>query len=140
MRFSVSLPLLRDLSSADPFRETFELARLAEEAGFDTATIGHHHFMPGNMADPLTFLAAVAARLGDAWLCGPVQSLAKAQSCLDRYRASGGDAWILRRYAWVAPTRAEVEDDVLPAYVDGLLEHWRESVEDDAERELFARL
>src|SRR4051812_39055607 len=62
VRFSLSLPLLRDLSSADPFAETFALARIAEEVGFDTATIGHHHFMPGNMADPLTFLTAVAAR------------------------------------------------------------------------------
>ncbi len=211
MRFSVSLPLLCDLSAPDPLAETFALALLAEEVGFDTATIGHHHFMPGNLADPLTFLAAVAARtstlrvgtgifqlpihhpvrvaeqvatidqlsggrvslgvglgwwpleyevhgstfkergarmeealrilklvwteentafdgrfwsfpeltvhprpvqrphpplwvagvadaavdraarLGDAWLCGPVQSLAKAQSCLARYRAAGGD-------------------------------------------------
>lgn len=62
MRFSLSLPLLKDLSALDPFRETYELALLAEEHGFDTVTIGHHHFMPGNMADPLTFLAAVAAR------------------------------------------------------------------------------
>src|SRR4051795_2646119 len=62
VRFSLSLPLLRDLSSSDPFAETFALARIAEEEGFDTATIGHHHFMPGNMADPLTFLMAVAAR------------------------------------------------------------------------------
>ena len=62
MRFSLSLPLLKDLSAPDPFRQTFELAVVAEEAGFDTVTIGHHHFMAGNMADPLTFLAAVAAR------------------------------------------------------------------------------
>ena len=62
MKFSLSLPLLKDLDSTDPFRETFELALLAEEHGFDTVTIGHHHFMPGNMSDPLTFLAAVAAR------------------------------------------------------------------------------
>lgn len=62
MKFSLSLPLLKDLSSRDPFRETFELAVIAEECGFDTVTIGHHHFMPGNMSDPLTFLAAVAAR------------------------------------------------------------------------------
>jgi probable F420-dependent oxidoreductase len=62
VRFSLSLPLLRDLTSPDPFGETFELARIAEAEGFDTATIGHHHFMPGNMADPLTFLTAVAAR------------------------------------------------------------------------------
>lgn len=260
MRFSLSLPLLRDPSSRDPYRETFELARVAEDVGFDTATIGHHHFLPGNLSDPLTFLAAVAvrtdrlrvgtgifqlpihnpvrvaeqvamidqlsagrvslgvglgwwpleyqvhgsdfrqrgarmeealrilrlvwteaevsydgrfwsfpaltvhprpvqqphpplwvagvadtaveraARLGDAWLCGPVQSLAKAQSCLDVYRAAGGEDWILRRYAWVAPTRAQVEDEVLPRYVGGLLEHWRESVEDEAEQALFARL
>ena len=62
MKFSLSLPLLKDFSSPDPFRETFDLARIAEESGFDTVTIGHHHFMPGNLSDPLTFLAAVAAR------------------------------------------------------------------------------
>jgi len=62
VRFSLSLPLLRDPSARDPFRATYELARLAEEQGFDTATIGHHHFMQGNLADPLTFLATVAAR------------------------------------------------------------------------------
>ncbi len=260
MRFSLSLPLLRDPSSTDPFAATFELARIAEEAGFDTATIGHHHFMPGNLSDPLTFLAAVAARtsvlrvgtgifqlpahnpvrvaeqvatidqlsggrvslgvglgwwpleyevfgsrfrergarmeealqilrlvwtqeatsfegrfwsfpeltvhprpvqrphpplwvagvadaaveraarLGDAWLCGPVQSLAKAESCLAAYHRAGGRSWVLRRYAWLGSSRQEVEEDVLPAYVGGLLEHWRESVEDDAERELFARI
>jgi probable F420-dependent oxidoreductase len=260
VRFSLSLPVLRDPSSPDPFAETFALARIAEEAGFDTATIGHHHFMPGNLSDPLTFLAAVAARtstlrvgsgifqlpahhpvrvaeqvatidqlsggrvslgvglgwwpleyevfgskfnergarmeealrilklvwtaeqasfsgrfwsfpelsvhprpvqqphpplwvagvadaavdraarLGDAWLCGPVQSLPKAASCLARYRTAGGHAWVLRRYAWLGKSRREVEEDILPAYVGGLLQHWRESVEDDEERELVARI
>lgn len=62
MKFSLSLPLLKDLGAPDPFRETFDLAVIAEECGFDTVTVGHHHFMPGNMSDPLTFLAAVAAR------------------------------------------------------------------------------
>jgi probable F420-dependent oxidoreductase len=62
VKFSLSLPLLRDLDSRDPFAETFELARIAEECGYDTVTIGHHHFMLGNLSDPLTFLAAVAAR------------------------------------------------------------------------------
>ena len=62
MKFSLSLPLLKDFSAPDPFRETFELAQIAEQSGFDTVTIGHHHFMPGNMSDPLTFLAALAAR------------------------------------------------------------------------------
>lgn len=265
MKFSLSLPLLKDLSAPDPFRETFDLAVLAEECGFDTVTIGHHHFMPGNMADPLTFLAAVAARtstirvgtgifqlpvhnpvrvaeqvatidqlsggrislgvglgwwpleyevhgsdfrqrgarmeealrilklvwaeedtsydgrfwsfpeltvhprpvqdphpplwvagvadaavdraarLGDAWLCGPVQSLTKALSCLDVYRASCAAAgttpdWVLRRYAWVGSDRDQVMGEVLPEYVGGLMEHWRESVEDDEEKALFGRI
>ena len=265
MKFSLSLPILRDPGARDPYRETFELAVIAEEAGFDTATIGHHHFMPGNLSDPLTLLAAVAARtstlrvgtgifqlpihhpvrvaeqvatidelsggrvslgvglgwwpleyqvhgsdfrqrgarmeealeilrlvwtteqvayegrfhsfpeltvyprpvqsphpplwvagvadaavdraarLGDAWLCGPVQSLGRAVECLTRYRsarvATGRPAdWILRRYAWLAADRREVEDVVLPHYVNGLVEHWRESVEEDEERALFARM
>ena len=50
------------MSARDPYRQTYDLALLAEECGYDTATIGHHHFMPGNLADPLTFLATVAAR------------------------------------------------------------------------------
>ena len=265
MKFSLSLPVLRDETISDPFAQTFELAQEAEQAGFDTATIGHHHFMPGNMADPLTFLAAVAvrtstlrvgtgifqlavhnpvrvaeqvatidqlsagrislgvglgwwpleygvhgsefrkrgarleealtilrlvwgnehtsfdgefysfpeltvhprpvqqpgpplwvagvadvaveraARLGDEWLCGPVQSIAKAQSCLEVYRtacvkAERSPDWILRRYAWLGSDGKQVREEVLPAYVGGLMEHWRESVEDDAEKELFARI
>jgi probable F420-dependent oxidoreductase len=265
VKFSFSLPILRDLTQRDPYRQTFELARIAEEAGFDTATTGHHHFMYGNMSDPLTFLATVAvrtdtlrvgtgifqlpihnpvrvaeqvatideisggrislgvglgwwdleyrvhgsnirqrgarmeecleilrlvwgqehtsfsgrfyefpeltvyprpvqrpsiplwvagvadaavdraARLGDAWMCGPVQSIGKAKSCLDVYRArctelGKPDDWILRRYAWVAPDRRTVEEDVLPNYVAGLVEHWRESVEEEEEKELFRRM
>lgn len=265
MRFSFSLPVLRDASSRDPFHQTYELASIAEAAGFDTATIGHHHFMPGNQSDPLTFMATVAARtdvlrvgtgifqlpahnpirvaeqvatidqisggrvslgvgmgwwpveyqvhgsvftqrgarmeealqvlrlvweqehvtwhgqfhqfedltvyprpvqsphppiwvagvadaavdraarLGDAWLWGPVQSLSTGQRCLDRYRASAAvagrpAAWILRRYAWLGTDRRHVERDVLPAYVGGLMQHWRESAEDAEELALFARI
>lgn len=86
-----------------------------------------------------------AARLGDAWLCGPVQSLAKAKSCLSVYRpvrerAGQPDDWILRRYTWVAPDGQQVRDEVLPGYVDGLLEHWRESAEDEVEKDLFKRI
>lgn len=62
MKFSVTIPALRDPGAKDPFSQTFELARIAEESGFDTATIGHHHFLPGNQSDPLTFLTAVAVR------------------------------------------------------------------------------
>jgi probable F420-dependent oxidoreductase len=265
MKFSLSLPVFREASHRDPFWESFELARIAEEAGFDTVTIGHHHFMPGNQSDPLTFMMAVAARtstlrvgtgifqlpihdplrvaeqvatidqisggrvslgvgsgwwplefeahgsnfrqrgarmeealqilklvwteentsfegrfyrfpeltmhprpvqrphpplwvagvadvaidraarLADAWLWGPVQSLGKGQACLSLYRRGCAEQgkpadWILRRYAWIAPTRREVEDDVLPGYVDGLMEHWRESAEDEEEKSLFARI
>jgi probable F420-dependent oxidoreductase len=264
MRFSVSLPVLREAGHAQPYHRTFALARIAEEAGFDTATVGHHHFMAGNMSDPLTLLAAVAARtdtlrvgtgifqlpvhhplrvaeqvatideisggrvslgvglgwwpleyqahgsdfrsrgarmeealeilrlvwsrenvsyqgrfhsfpeltvhprpvqeriplwvagvadaaveraarLGDAWLCGPVQSLGKALECLEVYRtacvthAKPAD-WVLRRYAWLGTDRRAVAEQVLPAYVDGLLAHWRESAEDDAEKDLIRRL
>lgn len=86
-----------------------------------------------------------AARLADAWLWGPVQSLSKGQACLSLYRKGCAEQdkpadWILRRYAWIAPTRREVEDDVLPGYVDGLMEHWRESAEDEEEKSLFARI
>jgi probable F420-dependent oxidoreductase len=265
MRFSTSLPMLRQPDEPDPFQQSFELARIAEEAGFDTITLGHHHFMPGNASDPLTFLAAVAARtdrvrigtgifqlaihnpvrvaeqvasidqlsggrislgvgtgwwpleyqvhgsdyrergarmeealqilrlvwtreetafegrfwsfpeltvhprpvqqphppiwvagvvdaaveraarLGDAWLCGPVQSLAKTKACLEVYRRACNrearkPSWILRRFAWLGEDREQVARDVLPRYVAGLLEHWRESVKDAEERELFARI
>lgn len=265
MRFSMSLPILRDPSSRDRFGATFELAQLAEQVGFDTVTVGHHHFMPGNLADPLTFLAAVAARtsrirvgtgifqlpihhpvrvaeqvalldelsggrvslgvgsgwwpleyevhgsefrergrrmerslvllrqlwteravssdgpfwsfpevtvhprpvqvphpplwvagvaeaaidraarLGDAWLCGPVQSLAVAERCLAVYRAAcererREPEWILRRFAWIGRDGDEIADRVLPTYVDGLIDHWRESAEDEAERALLERL
>lgn len=265
MQFSISLPVWRDAGHRDPFHETFALATIAEESGFDTATIGHHHFLPGNQSDPLTFMTAVAARtstlrvgtgifqlpihnpvrvaeqvatidqisggrvslgvgsgwwnleydvhgsnfrqrgarmeealtimrlvwqnehtsfegrfwsfpeltvyprpvqqpnpplwvagvadvaveraarLGDAWLCGPVQSITRANTCLDIYRAACAAHakpadWILRRYAWVGTDKREIEDDILPRYVGGLMEHWRESAEDDEEKALFARI
>lgn len=265
MRFSLSLPTIRHPERPDPFEETWALARLAEENGFDTATIGHHHFMPGNQSDPLTFMAAVAARtttlrvgtgifllpvhnpvrvaeqvatidqisggrvslgvgtgwwpleyevqgssyrergarmeealeilrlvwtqedtaydgrfwsfpeltvhprvvqaphpplwvagvvdaaveraarLGDAWLCGPVQSLGKAKRCLEVYRKAcerqaRRPDWILRRFAWIGTDRREIEEEILPRYMEGLLVHWRESAEDDVEKQLFERL
>ena len=62
MRFSLSLPALRDPGHAQPFHESYALARLAESFGFDTATVGHHHFMPGNASDPITWMTAVAAQ------------------------------------------------------------------------------
>jgi probable F420-dependent oxidoreductase len=60
MRFSLMAPVWRDLSDSKPFRQTFELVRIADALGYDTVTQGHHHFMMGNLSDPLTYLAALA--------------------------------------------------------------------------------
>ncbi|MCH2173451.1 LLM class flavin-dependent oxidoreductase, partial [Myxococcota bacterium] len=86
-----------------------------------------------------------AARLGDGWLCGPVQSLGKAKRCLEIYRTACHAQkrpvnWILRRFAWIGTDRQKIVDEILPRYVQGLLEHWRESAEEDEERHLFARI
>ncbi len=86
-----------------------------------------------------------AARLGDGWICGPVQSLTQAQTSLAAYRAArarygGRPDWVLRRYAWIGTDRRHIEDTVLPGYVGELLGHWREAAEGDEERALFARL
>jgi alkanesulfonate monooxygenase SsuD/methylene tetrahydromethanopterin reductase-like flavin-dependent oxidoreductase (luciferase family) len=110
------------------------------------------HPRPVQQPHPPLWVAGVAdaavdraARLGDAWICGPVQSLTKAQSCLDVYRDACARVdrrpeWVLRRYAWIGSDRRQVLDEVLPAYVDGLMVHWRESAEDAEELELFARI
>lgn len=265
LQFSCSLPVLRDRSRPDPYRAMTDLARVAEESGFTTVTVGHHHFMAENLSDPLTVLAAVAARTervrvgtgifqlpvhdplrvaeqvatvdelsggrvslgvglgwwpteyeahgsvfaergarmdealevlrlvwsgeptafdgrfyrfpevtvqprpvqrphpplwvagvadpavrraarrGDAWIAGPVQSLAAVQSCLGVYRAECAvqgrpPEWILRRYAWVGTDGEHVRRQILPRYVEGLMAHWRESVEEPAERALFDRI
>jgi probable F420-dependent oxidoreductase len=86
-----------------------------------------------------------AARLGDAWLCGPVQSISRAKRCLEVYRSATRrlgrrDDWILRRFTWIGTDRRKIMEEVLPRYVEGLLVHWRESAEDPEEKALFARL
>jgi len=86
-----------------------------------------------------------AARLGDAWLWGPVQSLSAGLRCLDIYRPACQALdkpadFVLRRYAWLGADDEQVRTEVLPRYVDGLMAHWRESVEEDEEKELFARI
>lgn len=136
--------------------EILKLVWTTEDAAFD----GRFHRFPEltvhprpvQRPHPPLWVAGVAdaaveraARLGDAWICGPVQSLAKARSCLDVYRAACDEAgkegdWVLRRYAWVEPDGDAVRRDVLPRYVDGLMAHWRESAEDPEELELFARI
>ena len=265
MRFSLMAPVWRDLTDPQPFRQTFELVRIAEEEGYDTVTQGHHHFMMGNLSDPLTYLAALtgitatirfsttvfllpfhnplrvaeqvamidqlsggragigvgtgwnrleyqaygvpfeergprmeealrvmrllwteekvtfegrfnnfpeltlyprpiqkpnppiwvaggakvaidrAARLGDAWLCGPVESFNRImamksfydEKCLALARTPD---WVLRRYVWIAPEAVTIERDILPAYIEGLLGHWRESTTDPENIEIIRRI
>lgn len=62
VRFSLSVVPFCDPSDAQPYRRTFELCARAEELGFDTVMVGHHHFMAGQISDPFTLLAAIAAR------------------------------------------------------------------------------
>jgi probable F420-dependent oxidoreductase len=265
MKVSLSLPQIVDRSHRDPYWQSWELAKVADELGFDTVTVGQHHFVAGNLPDPVVWLAALsghtervrlgtgivllavhdpvrvaeqvamldlisggravlgvgtgwneleyqafhsdihrrgaridealrllvhlwtteeepwhgeffevpaltvhprvvqqphpplmvagvadvaverAARLGDGWICGPVQSLPKVKSCLATYlsaceRYARPADWALRRYTWVGRDADHIRDVVLPAYVNGLLDHWRESAEEPEEKELFARL
>lgn len=58
----MNLPLIEDHAERDPLRRTYELARVAEEAGFYGGFIGHHHFTPGYPTAPWVVLAAIAAR------------------------------------------------------------------------------
>ena len=60
MRFSISFPPLIDRGSPQPYRQTIELAQAAERAGFDSITLGQHHFMAGVVSDPFAVLTAIA--------------------------------------------------------------------------------
>jgi alkanesulfonate monooxygenase SsuD/methylene tetrahydromethanopterin reductase-like flavin-dependent oxidoreductase (luciferase family) len=264
VKFSLSMPFFQG-GQPNPWDEMFELAQLAEELGYDTVTIGHHHFQRSYPSDPLTLMAAIgarterirvgtgifqlplhhplrvaeqvatidqitggraslgvglgwwpleyetfavdmhqrgalmeemlqimrlawtqetisfdgrffrfpeltvyprpvqqpnptlqvagsaaasvdrAARLGDQWLCSPGETINAAVRWSSEYTAkrralSKSPDWVLRRYVWIAPTRQEILDGVLPAYVGGLMEHMREAAEDSDNRALFARL
>jgi probable F420-dependent oxidoreductase len=265
MRFSVSLPYFVDPSSDRPLGAIFEMVQTAERWGYDTVTIGHHHFQPGYPSDPLTLMAAIAAttervrvgtgifqlplhhplrvaeqvatidqisggrislgvglgwwpveftalgvdihqrgarmeealtilraawtgehisfhgkffdfddvtvfprpvqrpnpilqvaggsvpavdraaRLGDEWLCSPSEVIDNVVRWITEYRRRRAElgtppAWVLRRYAWIAPTRQEILEGVLPQYVAGVMGHLRESAEDEANRSVIARM
>ena len=62
MRISLSIVPFQDPDDRVPFRRTFTLCALAEELGFDTVMVGHHHFLPRQISDPFTLLAGLAAR------------------------------------------------------------------------------
>lgn len=94
-------------------------------------------------ADPRA--VARAARLGDAWLCGPVQSVAAVKASLSVYRdecvgAGRMPAWVLRRYAWIENDERRLREEFLPRFVASELDYWRRSVETEDERHLFARI
>lgn len=85
-----------------------------------------------------------AARLGDAWICDPVQTRSEVERLRSRYvsacaAADREPAWMLRRYARLGD-RGEIERDWLPGFVDRNLAYWRESTEGPAERALFERI
>ena len=86
-----------------------------------------------------------AARLGDAWMCGASAELGQAAQMLEIFRATCAAEnkpanWILRRFAWIKPTRKEVEEGALQPYVDGLLKQWRNSSKEDATGDIIRRI
>jgi alkanesulfonate monooxygenase SsuD/methylene tetrahydromethanopterin reductase-like flavin-dependent oxidoreductase (luciferase family) len=86
-----------------------------------------------------------AARLGDQWLCSPTETIASvtrwAAFYTDRCAELRKPAdWLLRRYAWIAPTRREVSDGVLHDYVAGFMAHMRTAAKDPDSRHLFERI
>lgn len=90
-----------------------------------------------------------AARLGDAWMWGPVENLTKGGQLFDIYKAECARLnkkpdFCLRRFGWMKSTRAEIEDTVIPAYCKGLVDHWRGPVLTDPhmaeERALIERI
>ena len=61
MRFSISFPPLVDRGAPQPYRQTIEVAQAAEQAGFDSITLGQHHFMADVVSDPFSLLVAIAS-------------------------------------------------------------------------------
>ena len=63
MEIGVSIPVRYHPDQPYPLAETIRLAELAEQAGFDYMSIGHHVFTPDSpSASPFTLLSAIAAR------------------------------------------------------------------------------
>ena len=63
MMYGVSIPFMHDPSAKDPLHRLYRFAELAEEAGFDFLSMGHHVFTPDYPTSaPLALLTALAAR------------------------------------------------------------------------------
>ena len=85
-----------------------------------------------------------AARLGDRWICDPVQTRPEVERLRDLYvgaRTALGKPpdWTLRRYVRLGD-REEIETRWLPGFVERNLAYWRESTEGPAEKLLFDRI
>lgn len=85
-----------------------------------------------------------AARLGDLWLCDPVQTRAEVARLRDIYAAECAQVgrepdWVLRRYIRLGE-REQIEAEWLPGFVDRNLAYWRHSTEGPNEKRLFERL
>ncbi len=85
-----------------------------------------------------------AARLGDSWLCDPVQTRPEVERLHKIYSDActtlgKKPAWILRRYVRLG-LRREIEEKWLPGFVERNLAYWRHSTEGPNERRLFDRL
>jgi probable F420-dependent oxidoreductase len=85
-----------------------------------------------------------AARLGDLWLCDPVQTRPEVERLHQVYADACATlgrqpAWMLRRYARLGD-RQEIEEKWLPGFVERNLAYWRHSTEGPNERQLFDRL
>jgi probable F420-dependent oxidoreductase len=106
VRFSISFPPLIDRASSEPYRQTIELAQAAERAGFDSLTLGQHHFMAGVVSAPLAILTAIAAhtsrlRLGTGIYLLPLHHplhVAEQVATLDEI--SGGRAFLGVGVGW----------------------------------------
>ena len=63
MQIGVGIPVRYRADEAQPLEDTFRLAELADRAGFDFLSLGHHVFTPDYPSpSPFTMLAAIAAR------------------------------------------------------------------------------
>ena len=60
MKFGVVLPVAVDGSAGPAYDETLRVCRLAENLGFDFATVSHHRFNPRYPSAPFVLLGALA--------------------------------------------------------------------------------
>jgi probable F420-dependent oxidoreductase len=98
MKLGFALPKYYEAGVREPYRKTFELAHLAEEAGFWFGAVPNHSFTPDteDYAAPLLMMAALAARtltlklLSCIYILPLHQPMAVAEQLTELDRISGG--------------------------------------------------